>query len=250
VEGPVLREHGDDVPHELVVSAAQRGHQPRAHDRGLAAARRADHGDEVALRDRLDELLREALAAAEERLVFLTERTQAPVWTDRRQRVGDALLQIISRGLAASGSHQHLDHVGRRALPQIDPGIEAEEAERRIGAGQQDGNDGEAAILRLAVERALHLALLPAAHPERTEKDRRGGAFAEHFFQRGDPGLTRHQIPAIEKNLEAAAAQFARHHLDRVAVAPMIAYEQVVHGVLPLRHQSLRQLSARRRALF
>src|SRR4029077_15955765 len=103
---------------------AQRGHQSRAHDRRLAAARRAYHRDQVALRDRLDELVRKALAAAEERLVFLTERTQAAVWTDRRERVCDALLQIISRGLAASGSHQHFDHVGRRALPQIDPGIE------------------------------------------------------------------------------------------------------------------------------
>src|SRR4029450_6627799 len=110
------------------------------------------------------------LAAAEERLILLTERTETAVWTDRRERVGDALLQIISRGRAASGPHQPPDHVGRRALPQIAPGIEAEEAERRIGAGQQDGNDAEADILRLAIERTLLFALLPAAHPELNHK--------------------------------------------------------------------------------
>src|SRR5262249_59410002 len=110
--------------------------------------------------------------------VFLTENAEPAVWTDRRVRVGDPLLQIIARRLAASGSHQHFDHLGRQALPQIDPGIDAEETGRRIGAVQQDGNDAESRILRLAIERALLFALLPAAHPERTEKDRRGGAFA------------------------------------------------------------------------
>ena len=54
--------------------------------------------------------------------------------------------------------------------PQVDPGVEREEAQGRVGARQQDGDDGDPGD-GLAVEGEVLLALLPAAHLAGAEED-------------------------------------------------------------------------------
>ena len=69
-------------------AAAQRGDQPGAHDRGLAAPARADHREEPRLPQPLDELLDQLVASEEVGRVAFLERTEALVRV-RDDRTGD-----------------------------------------------------------------------------------------------------------------------------------------------------------------
>ena len=80
-----VRPQVEDLPHRLVAEtflAAQRGEEARIDDRGLAAARAADDGDDIgrrALPDLLDKLFDEPLPAEEEARVLLAERQKAAI---------------------------------------------------------------------------------------------------------------------------------------------------------------------------
>ena len=79
---PIGGDEGDDVPDEAALAAAQAGDQAGAHHRRLAAAGRADDGDERLAGERRRQRLGERVAAEEERLVLLAERAQAAVGAD------------------------------------------------------------------------------------------------------------------------------------------------------------------------
>jgi hypothetical protein len=78
----------------------------RAHHRRLAAAGRADDGDERLAGDGCREGLRECPPAEKERLVFLAEGSQAAVRADLGAHSFDLLQRERSRRLSADSGGQ------------------------------------------------------------------------------------------------------------------------------------------------
>ena len=77
---------------------AEPRHEAGAHDRRLAAAARADDGEEARLREPLDEVLRQRLPAEEVGGVVLVERAQALVRVARLGAAGSGRIERAPEG--------------------------------------------------------------------------------------------------------------------------------------------------------
>ena len=124
----------------------------------------------------------------------------------------------------------------RHIRRKIDPGVELEEAQRRIGAGEKNGNDREAGLAPLPVEGEVALPLLPGPQAFGTDEHGNGAARGERLFQRLRPRLAGREVPAVEEDADAVLGQLARYPLHRRVVACRIAEEDVErarHPCLP-----------------
>ena len=96
-----------------------------------------------------------------------------------------------------------------------------------VGARQQHGDDGEAGLPPLPVERQVPLPLLPWTDTVDAEENGHGVTGCEGALQRLRPRLPGGEIPAVEEDAQAALSQRTRNRLHRSVVAPVIAEEDV-----------------------
>ena len=80
----------------------------------------------------------------------------------------------------------------------------------------------------MPIKREFFLFLLPRSHLTGTDEDGDGAAGSQHVLKRALPRLAGHEVPAIKERIQAALAKGARHSLNRLAVAPVVAHEDVV----------------------
>jgi hypothetical protein len=176
-------------------------------------------------RDPLDQRGRERLAAAEEGRVLLAERLQAAVGADLRARVTSPL--GWAGGLAADGLGQQLEAAVEIGA-EVDPGVEAEEAQGRVlGARKDDRDDREGRVLGLAVEGLVLLALLPGTKAVGAEQHGHGAAVGEGILERLGPRAARGEIPAVEEDPEPVGVQGLGDALDHRLVGAAVAQEDV-----------------------
>ncbi len=72
------------------------------------------------------------------------------------------------------------------------------------------------------------LALLPRTEAVRPDEYGHRAALPEKRFKGGLPSLPWDQVPAVEKDLEAAFSKGVSHLLDQWTVAPAVAHEEAV----------------------
>lgn len=166
----------------------------------------------------------EQLPAAEERRVLLPEDLQTAVWAD----AGDGLRDAGHRRRAGchsarGGREQRQPARILYAAAEVDPGVELEKPEWRIGPRKQDGNDGEVRVSRLTVKRQVVLAELPWPEPVGADEHRHGPAAGKALLQGLGPTEPGDEVPAIEKDAQAAMHKRTRYALDRRVIAPVIA---------------------------
>ena len=77
--------------------------------------------------------------------------------------------------------------------------------------------------MRLPVERLVKLALLPRPHARCADADGDGAAVAEVLFQGLGPRLTSDEVPAIDKDRQAAGVKRAAEPLHRILVRATVA---------------------------
>ena len=153
---------------------------------------------------------------------------QAAVGADLGADGFDLLQRERPRRLPANGGGQDLERrFVRGARRQIDPGVELEEAQRRIGAGEQHRDDRKARLPPLPVERQIPLPLLPGAEAFGTEEDGDGAAGRERPLQRLRPRLSGGEIPAVEEDADAAIVQAPGDLRHRRMIDRVIAEEDV-----------------------
>lgn len=222
------RDQGRDLPDPASFRLAQARDQASAHDRRLADAGGAHHGNQGRALDCLDQFLRERLPAAEEGSVFLTEGTQAAVGTDFRSEGGDTLHTRGAWRLPGNGRTKDLQcSFVRNVRRQIDPGIEREKTQRRIGARQQHRDDWEARLPLLAVKRQVLLPLLPGSKAIGAEENSDRLTGCQRPLQSLRPWLPRNEVPAIEEHAQAAPGQPAGDCFHCCVVAPVITKEYI-----------------------
>ena len=168
----------------------------------------------------------------EEGRILLAEGVEAAVGAD----LGRGALLLASVAGAAQGALKRVDRLGRlgsvEAAAQVDPGGERQEAADLVaGAGEEHRHHGEgvavALLALLAHERAVDLALLPAAEPPFAEEDRDGLRLVERPLERLRPGEPRDQVLAVHERLDAARAEQPQHGGDGLAVRRVVAQEDV-----------------------
>jgi hypothetical protein len=130
--------------------------------------------------------------------------------------------------LPADGRHQEFERalIGG-ARRQIDPGVELEETQGGIGAGEQHRDHRKAGLASLTVEREVPLPLLPRAKALGTDKDGDRAAGCQRILQRQRPRLPGGEIPAVQKHTEAALMETARDLPHRRMINGVIAEEDV-----------------------
>ncbi len=226
VERPVPRNERHHVPGRAGrMLHAQLRNQAGLHDRGLAAARRADHRHELVAPGRLEQPLHVAFAAEEKRAVLLAEGAHAAVRAQRELR-----LRALRRAASARRARERVDHlrVGGIAA-QVDPGVEEQEPRRRIGAGEQHRDHGKAQTVpfraHLALEGEADLALLPQADAVRSEEHHHRGRALQPLLERLRPGHAGDEVVAIEKRRDAARGEELAHLQHRFPVGAVVADE-------------------------
>jgi hypothetical protein len=248
--------HHPDLPDPAVSAPAQLRHEAGQHHRALARAGGADDAQDRRPPDLLDHGLGERLAADEEGGVLLAEGLEPAIGADRRPRVRQARLGRLRRRLAA---HRRGERLERAGVPgptaEVDPGLQPQEAERRVlGAGQQHRDDREGVLARLAVERDILLAPLPWTEPVGAKADGDRAAGAELPLEELGPGLAGDEVVAVQEDAEPAPAELLGQALDRRGVGPAVAEEHIEarrlgHCVAPARTMVRRPAAAELGAL-
>jgi hypothetical protein len=153
MQRPIRGHEGDDLPDIAALAAPQAGDQAGAHHRRLAAAGCTDDGHQRLAGERRCERIGERGAAEEERLVLLAEGAQAAVGANLGAEGFDPLQDERPRRLPTNGCAQCLQRsIVRDPRRQIDPGVELEEAQGGIGAGEQHRDHREARLPPLPIE--------------------------------------------------------------------------------------------------
>jgi hypothetical protein len=130
--------------------------------------------------------------------------------------------------LPANGGGQDLERrLVRGARRQIDPGVEPEKSQRRIGGGEQHRDNRKAGLPPLPVERQIPLALLPRAEAFGAEEDGDGAAPGQRLLQSLRPRLPGGEVPAVEEDADAVPGERPRDALYCRMVARRIAEEDV-----------------------
>jgi hypothetical protein len=177
--------------------------------------------------ERVDRLL----ATEEEAGIVLPKRQQTAVGTER---LADGA-PVGRRDPADAGEQPlKLDGVGKVGA-QVDPGVELEEATRRIlDLGQEDGDHRKAAAgalrLGLPVEGELDLTLLPRAEAHRTDEDGHRATAGDGLLQGGKPGLAGGEVVAVEEGGETSRLQVSLDAAHRCRVGAVVAQEDVSRG--------------------
>jgi hypothetical protein len=228
VERPVGGDEGERVPDEAALGAAKAGDKAGADHRRFAAAGGADDGDERLPGEGVGQRPGEGVAAEEERLVLLAEGAQSAVGADRGAQRGGVLHRPRPRRLAPNGGGQNFQRFAvAGAIGEIHPGVKLEKAEAGIAPGQQHRDDRKARLARLPVQRQIPLPLLPRPEAIGTDEDGNRIARRQSVFERLRPRLSGREIPAIEKDAEAAFREIASYPFHCCVVAPRIAEEDV-----------------------
>ena len=81
------------------------------------------------------------------------------------------------------GSDQQAEPRIVAPIPQIDPGVEADETRDRIAARQQDRHDRKIRFPRLAIEGEVQFALLPLAETARADEDNDRAAIRQRSLE-------------------------------------------------------------------
>ena len=227
-ERRLARPQRDHVPHRRPALLAQRGKQPGEDERRLAAARRADDGDEAMRLYARDKFADRVVAAAEERRVLFAERLQAPVGADRRPDGGGGDRLAAQRGAKVG-------EAVRSAQGRLSPLLRStqvrsckEPGRRGIAARHQHRDHRERGVAGLPDERELALILLGVADPVLADEDRDGLGAADRLFERRNPPEARAKRAAVEEGAEALRAQPAVQLRRGGVVAAGVADKDVV----------------------
>ncbi len=242
-QGRRARAQRDHIPHRGAALLSQRRKEPGEHQRGLAAARWADDGDETMFPHPRAQFADRVIPAAEKRRVLFAERLQSTVRADRRPhgRSGDCL--------AAQRSAKGGEIVGllkdARAFAEVDPGKKLQEpSRRRIAAGHRDRNHRECGVAGLPDQRELALILLGVAEPMRADQDGAGLGSSDRVLERRHPPQARAKLSAVEEGAEALGAEPSVQLRGGGAVAAGVAQENIVVAVAP--HAASLALAGRR----
>ena len=170
------------------------------------------------------------IPAEEQRRVLFAEGVEAPIGANRGRLGGRDRAGLLARRGASHSPHDGVQRVGViQSTPEVGVGVQQQEAAviARLTLGQEDGDDGEGRLSRLAVKRQGHLAPLPAPEPVRTEEDDHPVHLAERPLQRLEPVEPEAQALSIVEDRDSSRPQQRTHRLDRRAVPTVIAQEQI-----------------------